>query len=119
MKHVLPTDQNPMNGQDDAAPDAEVLRLRKVHRAATDLRRGAPVMLCGETPLVLLAAETAGARGVLEFDQLAGEPRVLLLAAMRAAAVLHRPVEQGARIVALELGKELLAPEPLRGLADP
>jgi GTP cyclohydrolase II len=119
MKHVLPTDQNPMTGQDDAAPDAEVLRLRKVHRAATDLRRGAPVVLSGEAPLVLLAAETAGARGLLEFDQLAGEPRVLLLAAMRAAAVLHRPVEQGARIVALKLGKELLAPEPLRGLADP
>jgi GTP cyclohydrolase II len=38
---------------------------------------------------------------------------------MRAAAVLHRPVEQSTRIVALKLGKELLFPAPLRGLADP
>ena len=101
------------------APDPDVLRLRTVHRAAADLRRGTPVLLTGEAPLILLAAETAGPRGLAELAMLAAEPPVLLLAPMRAAAVLHRPVEQGSSAVALSLGAELLAPEPLRSMADP
>jgi GTP cyclohydrolase II len=99
--------------------DPEVLRLRLVHRAAADLRRGIPVLLNGDAPLVLLAAETAGPRGLTELAALVAEPPVLLLAPMRAAAVLHRPVEQDAPAIALRLGSELLAPEALRGLADP
>jgi GTP cyclohydrolase II len=38
---------------------------------------------------------------------------------VRAAAVLHRPLEQGTPAVALRLTTDLLAPGPLRGLADP
>ena len=122
MKHVPRQDQ--VGGQAGASvpraePDPDVLRLRTVHRAAADLRRGTPVLLTGEAPLILLAAETAGPRGLAELAALAAEPPVLLLAPMRAAAVLHRPVEQGSPVVALRLGGELLAPEPLRGLADP
>ena len=101
------------------APDPAVLRLRTVHRAAADLRRGTPVLLIGDEPLVLLAAETAGPRGLAEFASLAAEPPVLLLAPIRAAAVLHRPVEPGQPVIALALDADLLAPEPLRGLADP
>jgi GTP cyclohydrolase II len=101
------------------APDPEVLRLRAVHRAAAELRRGIPVVLTGEAPLVLLAAETTGPRGLTELAALAAEPPVLLLAPMRAAAVLQRPVEHGSRAVALRLSAELLAPALLRGLADP
>ena len=93
--------------------------MRTVHRAAADLRRGAPVILIGETPLVLLSAETAGPQGLAEFDGLAGGRPVLLLAPVRAAAVLHRPVEPGTQAMALRLGEELVAPESLRGLADP
>ena len=44
---------------------------------------------------------------------------MLLLAPVRAAAVLHRPLEQGFAGVALRLTADLLAPAPLRGLADP
>jgi GTP cyclohydrolase II len=106
-----------MNGT--VVVDPEVLRLRAVHRAAADLRRGTPVLLTGVAPLVLLAAETAGSRGLEELAMLAAGPPVLLLAPMRAAAVLHRPVEPGSTVVALQLGSELLAPEPLRGMADP
>ncbi len=102
-----------------AAPDPEVLQLRTVHRAAADLRRGTPVLLTGEAPLLLLAAETAGPRGLAELAMLAADPPVLLLAPMRAAAVLHRAVEPGSPVVALHIGSELLAPGPLRGLADP
>ena len=90
-----------------------------MHRAAADLRRGTPVLLTGEAPLVLLAAETAGPRGLAEFGALAARAAGLLLAPMRAAAVLHRPVEPGRRSSHWRLGAELLAPEPLRGLADP
>jgi GTP cyclohydrolase II len=102
-----------------ATPDPEVLRLRTVHRAAADLRRGTPVLLTGEAPLLLLAAETAGPRGLAELAMLAADPPVLLLAPMRAAAVLHRAGEPGSPVVALHIGSELLAPGPLRGLADP
>jgi GTP cyclohydrolase II len=109
-----------MNEQDvSVALDEEVLRLRAVHRAATELRRGTPVLLTGEAPLILLAAETAGPRGLGEFTALAAAPPVLLLAPMRAAAVLHWPIEKGSAVVAVRLGSELLAPGPLRGLADP
>jgi GTP cyclohydrolase II len=101
------------------APDPDVLRLREVHRAAAELRRGTPVLLMGAAPLILLAAETAGPRGLAELASLAAEPPVLILAPIRAAAVLRRPLEQGAHAVALRLSTELLAPGPLRGLADP
>jgi GTP cyclohydrolase II len=112
-------------GRPHAAPDVVtdpvVRQLRGVHRAASELRRGTPVLLDGETagdsPLVLLAAEAAG-EGLAEFDRLAAPSRVLLLAPVRAAAVLHRPIEQ-AEPVALRLSPALFAPEILRALADP
>jgi GTP cyclohydrolase II len=104
-------------GQPAAGDDPVVTQLRRVHRAAAELRRGTPVLLAGETPLVVLAAETAGA-GLREFALLAGPNPVLLLAPIRAAAVMHRPVQQ-AELVALRLSPALFAPEVLRGLADP
>jgi GTP cyclohydrolase II len=123
MEHALGRDQIAMSERSSvaaaAAPDADVLRLRTVHRAAADLRRGTPVLLTGGAQLILLAAETAGPRGLAELAMLAAQPPVLLLAPMRAAAVLHRPVEPDSAVVALSLGGELLAPGPLRGLADP
>src|ERR1700733_3542363 len=123
MEHALGRDQIAMSERSSAAaaaaPDADVLRLRTVYRAAADLRRGTPVLLTGGAPLILLAAETAGPRGLAELAMLAAQPPVLLLAPMRAAAVLHRPIEPGSAVVALSLGSELLASGPLRGLADP
>jgi GTP cyclohydrolase II len=119
MEHALGRDQIAMSERNSGAADADVLRLRTVHRAAADLRRGTPVLLTGEAPLILLAAETAGPRGLAELAMLAAQPPVLLLAPMRAAAVLHRPVEPGSAVVALSLGDELLAPGPVHGLADP
>ncbi len=104
-------------GQPDPGGDPAALPLRRVHRAAAELRRGTPVLLSGEAPLVVLAAETAGA-GLAEFARLAGPNPVLLLAPIRAAAVIHRPVHQ-AEPVALRLSPALFAPDILRGLADP
>jgi GTP cyclohydrolase II len=123
MKHVRRHDQVRMQEPATSVPiiasDPEVLRLRTVHRAAAELRRGTPILLTGKAPLILLAAETAGPRGLAELASMAAEPPVLLLAPMRAAAVLHRPLEQDPPVVALQIGVELLAPGPLRGLADP
>lgn len=96
-----------------------MLRLRRIHRAASDLRRGTPVLLDGATPLMLLAAETAGPEGLAELMALGTEPPVLLLAPVRAAAVLHRPVEQAAPAVAVRLPEALATPDALRSLADP
>ena len=100
-------------------PDGAVLRLRRVHRAVAELRRGTPVLLDGADPLVVLAAETAGARGLGEFAALATGAALLLLAPVRAAAVLRRPVEQAAAATALPLSPALLMPGRLRSLADP
>jgi GTP cyclohydrolase II len=126
---------DPEPGQ--ALPDAASLALRAVHRAASDLRRGTPVLLTGPGgPLIIAAAETVGARGLAELSALATGPAVLLLATTRAAAVLHRPVpSQGASPagtvrgvepkglreapVALSLPPALLDPAHLRSLADP
>jgi GTP cyclohydrolase II len=108
-------------------PDPGALALRAVHRAVSELRRGTPILVRGpEGALVLAAAETVGARGLDELRAAALSPPVLLLAPVRAAAVLHRPVlhaagaeaaEEGA--VALRLPAALLEPAALRSLADP
>jgi GTP cyclohydrolase II len=124
MTHVMPRDHStsrlaapPFGG--GITPDPSVARLRAVHRAVADLRRGTPVLLEGEESLVLLPAETAGARGLGEFSALAGGLPSLLLAPVRAAGVLRRPVEQGAAAVALALPRAMLEPTALRSLADP
>jgi GTP cyclohydrolase II len=123
MKHARRENQTHMQKPSAGIPimtlDPDMLRLRRVHRAAAELRRGTPVLMTGDAPLILLAAETAGPDGLAELAALATEPPVLLLAPMRAAAILHRPLEQEPAVVALKLSTELLAPEPLRGLADP
>jgi len=107
----------------ELVPDPRALALRQVHRAVADLRRGTPVLLRGpDGALVVAAAETVGARGLAELAAAALAPPVLLLAPVRAAAVLHRPVPHGAEeegAVALRLPPALLAPEALRSLADP
>jgi GTP cyclohydrolase II len=107
-----------------ALPDATALAMRAVHRAMSELRRGTPVLLRGpEGTLAIAAAETVGARGLAELAAAAPAPAVLLLAPIRAAAVLHRPVphqgvaEQGA--VALRLPPALMEPQILLALADP
>lgn len=105
------------------APQNGVLAMRAVHRAMADLRRGTPVLVGGpDGALVVAAAETVGAEGLRELMAVALGAPVLLLAPVRAAAVLSRPVslsapEQGA--VALSLPEGLLTPQRLRGLADP
>src|SRR5579875_1271805 len=90
MKPMPPRTETPFP---DAAPPApETLRARAVHRATAELRRGTPVLLAGAAPLVVLAAETAGAQGLAELGALAQAAPVLLLAPLRAAAVLRRPL---------------------------
>jgi GTP cyclohydrolase II len=101
----------------------ETLALRAVHRAVAELRRGTPVVLAAPgAMLVVAAAETVGAQGLSELRALAAGPATLLLAPVRAAAVLSRPVpldapEAGA--VALRLPSALLDPAQLRSFADP
>ncbi len=94
-------------------------RLRMVHRAAAELRRGVPVLLSGAAPLVLLAAETVGDRGLREFAALAAEPPAMLLARSRAEAILDRPVRTTEPVLALQLTPGLLESRALQALADP
>ncbi|HUB11487.1 MAG TPA: GTP cyclohydrolase II [Acetobacteraceae bacterium] len=104
-----------------APPPAEtVARLRQVHRAASDLRRGIPVVLAsGETMVAMLAAEAAAADNVSELVSLAAEQPLLLLAPTRAAAALRRPVAQGEAAIAVRVPEALLVPETLRAIAEP
>jgi GTP cyclohydrolase II len=100
-------------------PDHDTLRLRAVHRAAAELRRGTPVILQGDQPLIVLAADTAGSEGLADMQALAAGPPLLLLAPVRAAAVLRRPVgPPGQPAIALRTAG-LFDPALLRGLADP
>ena len=104
-----------------ATTGAETLTrtLRRVHRAASDLRRGVPVLLEGDAPLLLLAAETAGAESLAEFASLGIQRPVILFAPVRGAAVLRRPADGDAAVVAAILPDALANPDALRGLADP
>ncbi len=96
-------------------PDPETLRVRRVHRAIADLRRGTPVILNGAAPLIVLGAETAGAAGLEDIAALAAGPACLLLASGRAETVTG----VGATVIAVATPKGLLAPAFLRALADP
>jgi len=93
--------------------------LRRVHRAASELRRGVPVLLEGASPLLLLAAETAGAESLAEFISLGTAPPMILFAPVRGAAVLRRPADGNAAVIAAFLPDTLANPHALRGLADP
>jgi GTP cyclohydrolase II len=121
-----------MTAAPSASDDAETLTraLRRVHRAASDLRRGVPVLLEGGAPreggesleggpLLLLAAETAGAESLREFISLGSAPPMILFAPVRGAAVLRRPADPDIEVVAAELPAALAYPDALRGLADP
>jgi GTP cyclohydrolase II len=101
------------------APDPESMRLRAVHRALAEQRRGTPVLLTGPEPLIVAAAETVGAEGLAAIDAVATAAPVLLLAPVRAAAVLSRPVEQAAPAIALRLPAPLLTPAQMLAMADP
>jgi GTP cyclohydrolase II len=107
------------NSDDARRETARVLQLRDVHRAVAELRRGIPVILDCPEKLVLLAAETAGATGLAEFGALSSGQNVLLLAPVRAAAVLRRPVGPETVTIALQVPAQLLDPAALRSMADP
>jgi GTP cyclohydrolase II len=103
-----------------AARAEAVQRLRRIHRAVSDLRRGVPVVLTdGDARLALMAAEAATASGISELAMLATEPPMVLLAPTRGAAVLRRPVERDADAMAVRLPEAVLEPEALRSIADP
>ena len=97
--------------------DPVALRLRAVHRAVAEQRRGTPVVITAKMPLVALAAEMAGAQGLADFAAVAAAPPALVLSPVRAASVLHRPVPPGQPAAFRTAG--LLDPALLRGLADP
>ncbi len=103
----------------DTVSTLSALHPRQIHRAASDLRRGVPVLLTGSQPLLILAGETVGPTGLAELRALGlGDP-ILLVAPVRGAAVLRRPVENDAPVVAARVPEALLNVAALRGFADP
>lgn len=96
-------------------------RLRQVHRAIAELRRGAPVLaLCEEGAFLVAAAELSGAATLDRFGVLAALPAQLLLAPTRAAAVLQRPAPGGAAAPAVAFRlPPATTPAMLRAFADP
>ncbi len=102
----------------DSLQSSDIARLRHVHRAAGELKRGTPIVICGETDIVMVPAETAGARGLAELESAASGPALLLLATSRAATILHRPRDTAA-VTAIRLSAALFDPAVLHALADP
>ncbi|HEX3573118.1 MAG TPA: GTP cyclohydrolase II, partial [Rhodopila sp.] len=107
--------------QTEPTPHADQtrMRLRQVHRAASELRRGVPVVLGDAAPLLVLAAETAGADALAELEAIAGARPVLILAPARAAAILRTPMSAEIAAVAVELPDSLYKREIFQALADP
>ncbi len=116
MNHI-PRPASASNATEIVDPQVLVRRLRVVHRAQSELRRGVPVVLVGRTNIAVLPAETADTSSIADLWAIALTPPVLLLAGERAATVLGKPSE--ARVQAIMLDREYLTPEILRSLADP
>lgn len=107
-------------GPDQAMTSHEAqLRVRQIHRAASDLRRGVPVVISGEKPLLIVAAETAGVDAVNEMRAISGAHPVLVLAPARAAAILRTPMSADARAVAVALPESIQSIYVYQSLADP
>jgi GTP cyclohydrolase II len=117
--HDFPANSRVQRREVATGSPLDVAALRAVHRAVADLRRGVPVLLRAETPLLVLAAETATTPRLDEFRGLAVAPYSVLLMPTRAAALLHRPVMQSVPVVALRIESARLDPDLLRSLADP
>jgi GTP cyclohydrolase II len=98
---------------------AETRALRRIHRAASELRRGVPVVLLGAPDLCLLAAETAGPDAIAEMLAAGDGSATLLLAPIRAAAAIRQSVDTTQDVTAIPLPPTLLTPDALRALADP
>ena len=101
------------------AADSATQRLRHIHRAASELRRGVPLIIRHSPTLCILAAETASPRAIEELTDLGDGLPFLLLAPVRAAAVVRQPVDPAASVVALSLPHGFLTQDALRGFADP
>jgi GTP cyclohydrolase II len=94
-------------------------RLRQVHRGASELRRGVPVLIGAHSPLLILAAETAGVDALAELEALSGARPILILAPARGAAILRAPMSADAKAIAVALPDSLYDIETYRALADP
>ncbi len=107
--------------QTKPAPTADQARgrLRLVHRAASELRRGVPVILGGAAPLLVLAAETAGPEALAELEALSAARPMLILAPARAAAILRAPMSAKPAAVAVVLPDSLHQIATYQSLADP
>jgi GTP cyclohydrolase II len=103
----------------DTAPAFSLVQPRRIHRAASDLRRGVPVLLTGNGNLLILAAETASPGAIAELRALGTGDPILLVAPVRGAAVMRRPVENDDAAVAAHVPEALLTVAALRGFADP
>jgi GTP cyclohydrolase II len=100
-------------------PPIEVVRMREVHRAIAELRRGNPVVLAGVENWLLLAAETVEAAGLSRMAQLGSAQPMLFLGEGRAQGLLHETGSGLGRARAVHLPPELVTPAQLRQLADP
>ncbi len=76
------------------------------------------MLLEGAPSLVVVGAETVGARGLRELAALASGPPSLLLTPVRAAALLRRPIAPAGAAIAFRTAG-LLDPATLLGMADP
>lgn len=99
-------------------PPAEIAAIRSVHRAVTELRRGAAVVLDSSRSVLVLAAETLPACSLELAQRLGGHEALLLLGESRAETLVSAHGKSGP-VRAFRLPAALNKPETLRRLADP
>lgn len=93
--------------------------VRLVDRAVSDLRRGIPVLIDGDAPLLVLGAETAGKDGLTELTAISGAHPMLILTPSRAAAILRAALSADAAAVAVALPDSVGTAEIYQSLANP
>lgn len=106
------------NRMEPGAAGVPDVSFRQVHRAIAELRRGVPVIVGGNDPLLVLAAEGASMAGLREMAGLAAGKGCLVLAGRRAADISGHSVLDDA-LLAFALPDGGLDPGRVRGIADP
>jgi GTP cyclohydrolase II len=94
-------------------------RLRKIHCAASELRRGVPIIVDGDVPLLLIGAETASVDSLAEMEMISGMRPIMLMAPSQAAALLRTPVSLGLTAAAISLPTSCCPIELYQSMADP
>lgn len=98
---------------------ASAAQGRRVRRAASDLKRGIPVVVTEHGRMVaVVAAEAATAENLAELAGISLEPLLLIMPPTKAAALLRQPVAQDRAAIAISLNVPIPTADLVRRVAE-